>query len=360
MTSTLKELAKVSGVSVATVSRALNGRPGVSDATRDRLRALADELDYVPSAAAQTLVTSRSHLVGVVLDTGADHPDLQHPFFQSVLAGLRRCMADNGFDLMLFATDLRGDDTQSLLSRCRRYQVDGLVLVAVDTRGPEFEKVERSSLPCVTVDLDFAGIRTADVASDNVEGAALAVQHLAALGHTKIATIAVPTRLKPGRERLVGYREALNRLGLEYRADYVVPGDGYPRSGASATKHLLELQPRPTAIFVGADLMAIGALQATAQLGVRVPDDVAIVGFDDIPLATLTQPPLSTVRQDAIGLGVAAARALMNLLGEASATQTKILLPVELVVRETCGGAPSPSDRSSGDYYDDFVQEVTD
>jgi LacI family transcriptional regulator len=276
-------------------------------------------------------------LVGVVLDTGMGHPDLQHPFFQSVLAGLRSRLGEEGFDLMLLATGHGGKSARSsLLGRCRHYRMDGLVLVAVDTRGAELEKVARSDVPCVTVDLDLSGSRTVDVASDNVGGAALAVRHLHSLGHERIGLIAVPRGIKPGRERLEGYQQELRRLCIPYRPEYVVDGDGYPDSGGRCLELLLSRRRPPSAVFVAADLMAAGALRAASQLGVRVPEDVAIVGFDDIPLAALTQPPLTTIRQDAVGLGVAAADALLDLL-HPGPPSTGLRLPVELVVRETCG-----------------------
>jgi LacI family transcriptional regulator len=334
----VKQLAQLCGVSTATISRALNGLPGVGTETRERVLRLAAELDYVPSAAARTLVTKRSHLLGVVLDTGEGHPDLQHPFFQEALAGFKRHASDEGFDLMLFSSSRGAAHTRSLLSRCRQHHVDGLVLVAVDSSSDELAKVESADLPCVALDIDFAGVRTAHVASDNVGGAALAVRHLHSLGHMQIGTISIPQRRKPGRERLSGYRQELERLGLPFRAEYVVEGDEYYESGIVAMSRLLELTDPPTGVFVATDLMAAGALRGALEAGARVPDAVSIVGFDDIPLASLTHPLLTTIRQNAFGLGTAAARALIDLLNDPEAEPTSTVLPVELIVRGTSGG----------------------
>src|SRR3712207_2671075 len=209
--STIHELAKRSGVSVATVSRALNGYPDVRDETRKRVLEVARELDYMPSAAARSLVTKRSQVIGVLLDTGAGHPDIHHPFFQDVLVGLKHGVGAGGFDLLLFATDLPGNgfETPSVLRRAKHHRVDGVVLMGVDPHDPEVQKLVRSKIACVAVDADLVGPRTGYVMSDNVEGARLAVRHLYELGHRRIATIAGPTETRPGVDRLLGFRQEL-------------------------------------------------------------------------------------------------------------------------------------------------------
>jgi LacI family transcriptional regulator len=333
---TIKELARLSGVSAGTVSRALNGYTDVSPETRERVIRLAEELDYTPTAAARTLVMARSHVVGVFLDTGEGHPDVQHPFFHEVLGGLKDMLGPAGFDLLLFASEQPGNGygPHSYLKRARHHRVDGTVLMGVDTSDPEVERLLRSDIPCVGVDVVLSGRRNASVMSDNAEGAAMAVRHLAQLGHRRIATITGLIETAPARDRLRGYRDEIQRQGLAYRDDYVRYGDYYAESGAEAMAELLELPEPPTAVFAASDLMAAGALGALGRAGLRVPEDVALVGFDDILLAGLTQPPLTTLRQDKQGLGAAAGEALVALLeeedGEAQAATT---LPVELVVR---------------------------
>src|SRR5919197_77841 len=226
---TIQELAAKSGVSVATVSRALNGSTEISEATRKRILSLAEELDYTPSAAARTLVQRRSHVIGVILETGPGHPDLLHPFFQQVLVGLKQGAGARGYDLLLFASDEPGHG--------------------------------------------IGGPRTGYVMSENREGAMLAVRHLVELGHERIATITGTLRSRPGADRLEGYREELARAGLELRDEYIVEGDYYDESGYRGTLHLLELDEPPTAIFSASDLMAAGALRDANEVGAHVPED---------------------------------------------------------------------------------------
>jgi LacI family transcriptional regulator len=337
---TIQQLAAQSGVSVATVSRALNGSPEVSDATRDRILELARKLDYTPSAAARTLVKRRSHVVGVVLETGPGHPDLLHPFFQEVLVGLKHGAGARGYDLLLFATDEPGNGfggTHSYLRRAEHHGVDGAIVMGFDGTDPEIAKLAGSGMPCVAVDADLDGARTGYVMSENREGAALAVRHLHELGHERIATITGTLGTRPGADRLEGYRSAIAALGLPPRYEYVVEGDFYDESGYRGTRELLELAEPPTAIFAASDLMAAGALRAASELNVSVPGDLAVVGFDDIALASLITPQLTTVRQDMEALGEAAADALAQMMEDPEAEPARTLVPTKLVVRVSSG-----------------------
>jgi LacI family transcriptional regulator len=327
-------------VSVATVSRVLNDYDDVSATTRERVLKLAEELEYTPTAAARSLVTKRSYVVGVVLSTGVDHPDIQHPFFQEVLVGLKRRLGAGGYDLLLLANEESGNafGTHSYLQRCRHHRVDGVVLMGAEAGEPDVQKLARSTIPCVAVDLDLVGRRTGFVISDNARGADLAIEHLHELGHDRIATINGPTQARVGMDRLMGYRQALGRLGLPYRDDYVRDGDFYFESGSIAMQELLSLPEPPTAVFAASDLMAAGAIRAVEQAGLAVPADIAVVGFDDIQLAAMMQPALTTIRQNKLGLGSAAAEALLRMIERDGAPPPGITLPVELVVRASSGG----------------------
>ncbi|MFL5967240.1 MAG: LacI family DNA-binding transcriptional regulator [Gaiellaceae bacterium] len=338
----MHEVSKLSGVSVSTVSRVFNGYADVSTATRERVLAAAQTLDYAPSAAARTLVRRRSQLLGVVLFTGYEHPDLGHPFFQEVLVGLKRGIGALGYDVLLFATEQPGTNDgrpHSYVRRARHHHVDGVVLMGVDRKDPEVEKLLASDIPIVAVDIDIAGPHASYVTSDNVGGARLAVRHLASLGHKRIATIGGAQDTKPGSDRMLGYRAELHALGLPARAEYECVGDFYFESGEVAMRELLALRDRPTAVFAAADMMAIGAIHAAQTAGARVPEDIAVVGFDDIEMAPLLKPALTTIRQDKIGLGVAAARAAVEQIENPDVTPPALTLPVELVVRASCGSA---------------------
>ena len=312
----------------------------MSPATRERVLAVARKLDYAPSAAARTLVKRQSQLIGVVLFTGYEHPDIHHPFFQEVLVGLKHGIGELGYDLLLFATEQPGSNQgrpHSYLRRARQHGVDGIVVMGVDRDDPEVEKLVRSPVPVIAVDLDVSGDHTSYVASDNIGGARLAVRHLHGLGHTRIATIAGPADTKPGADRILGYRAEMNALGLEIHPGYVAEGDFYAESAERLMQSLLRRRTPPTAVFAAADMMAVGAIQAIQAAGLSVPGDVAIVGFDDIRLAELLSPPLTTIRQDMVGIGLAAGRALVEQIENPDSTPPVLTLPVELVVRASCG-----------------------
>jgi LacI family transcriptional regulator len=344
---TIREVAEASGVSVSTVSRVFNGYEDVSAKTRERVLASANKLDYAPSVAARTLVKRRSQLIGVVLFTGDERPDIHHPFFQEVLVGLKHGIGVEGYDLLLFATEqpgATGGRSHSYARRARQHGVDGIVLMGVDRNDPEVTKLVDGTIPVVGVDLDVAGDHTTFVASDNIGGARVAVRHLHSLGHTRIAHIAGPLHTKPGADRLLGYRAELRALGLEGDSAYEVEGDFYTPSGEAAMRTLLQLSKPPTAVFAASDLMAVGAIRALLAAGLSVPGDVAVVGFDDIRLAELVVPSLTTVRQDMVGIGNAAARALVEQIEDSDATPPVLTLPVELVVRESCGAATAAAE----------------
>ena len=333
---TIRQLARLSGVSVGTVSRALNGYADVRPETRERIMRLADELDYTPAAAARSLVTQRSHVIGLVLDTGEGNPDLQHPFFHEVIVGLKDHIGASGFDLLLFASERPGNGygPHSYLKRCRHHNVDGVVLMGTDPEDPEVRRVVASELPTAGVDAELDGPNTTFVISDNVFGARAAVRHAYDLGHRRIATITGLLHTRPGMDRLRGYREELGACGLEYREDYVARGDYYTESGRRAMAGLLALDEPPTAVFAASDMMALGAIRTASDAGLSVPGDVSLIGFDDMQLADHMNPPLTTLRQDKQGLGRAVGAALVEMIeADGVAATSSVTLPVELVER---------------------------
>jgi LacI family transcriptional regulator len=321
------------------VSRVLNDYPDVAPETRERVRAAIREQRFVPDRMARGLATGRSHVIGVVLETGAGHPHLQHPFFQEVLVGLREALAASGYDLLLLSGD--GSDgaieEHAYLQRMRHHRVDGVLLMGADPRGDQIEEVIVSRIPCMAVDLEVRGGRAGYVTSDNVGGSALAARHLHELGHRRIAFIGGTASTKAGADRLLGFLGERDRLGLPERPDYLEEGDFYPPSGHAAMSRLLDLPEPPTAVAVASDLMAAGAMQAIGERGLRVPDDVAVAGFDDIQIAPLLRPSLTTIRQDKAGLGAAAADALGRLISDPEMEPPVLTMPVELVVRDSSG-----------------------
>nr|WP_231134920.1 LacI family DNA-binding transcriptional regulator [Motilibacter deserti] len=335
-------MSRRSGVSVSTVSRALNGYSDVSAATRQRVQELARELGYSPSEAARTLVRRRSTMVGVVWDPGFRQP-APHPFLHEVLDGVRYGLGTRGYDTLLLAPvlDEAAQDPEAYVRRARQLSLAGVVVMGVDPAQPCVSGLIDSSVPVVLVDIDQQGSRTVRLTSDNVGGAALAARHLHATGRRRLACITGPLDLPTSGDRLRGFREELAALGVALPGELVEAGDFFYDGGAAAMRRLLELPERPDGVFVCGDLMALGAMTAVAEAGLRVPEDVAIVGFDDVPAAAYARPALTTVRQDVPGFGAAAAEQILALTASGTDAEPAgpVVLETSLVVRASCGAA---------------------
>jgi len=337
---TIRELAGQAGVSVMTVTRILGGDAGIDAETRERVLKLVRELEVTSDVSTATITDMPSQVIGVILDTSG-HVDLHHPVFGDALDGLKEVIAEGGYDMLFFTggTPAGSIRTYDYLERCRRHHVDGMILMGVGRSFPEIQKLVRSEVPCVGVELDLTGPMTGFVISDNVDGAKVAVRHLHDLGRRKIATITGMTYTRPGRDRLTGYRDQIEELGLSQHSEYIQSGDFYEPSGFTAMESLLALADPPDAVFCASDMMAVGAIGAAKAAGLKVPEDVAIIGFDDAPFAAAFSPAISTIRQDKVGLGRAAGEQVMALIDDPKATPPKLMLPVELVVRESSAGS---------------------
>lgn len=313
---------------------------------RERVLKVATELDYTPNAAARTLVLKHSNLIAVVIRTGDDR-EFEHPFYQVVLDGIKHHATKRGYDVYILshAGEIYGEDSDYFVTRVRRHQAEGAIVMGV--REKDIEELVKMKLPVTTVDFEPTAKldkKVGFVQSDNFAGAELATTHLYSLGRKRIAHIAGELYTAPGMKRLAGYRNALERAGLTFRDDYVVEGDFTSESGCQAMRKLLALDERPDAVFVACDMMALGAMRAVHDLGLRIPEDVAIVGFDDIHFASLSVPALTTIRQHKEEIGEKACEALIDLIEERRVDPPRVTLPVDLVVRESCGGGRQTSD----------------
>jgi LacI family transcriptional regulator, galactose operon repressor len=333
---TIGDIATRSGVSTATVSRVLNGTAVVSPVTRDRVEAAMRELDYRPRAAARTLARQRSHLVAVVTATGI-HSAFQHPFFQGVLEGLGSTLREAGYDLLLVQNETvwGGPPDVDYARRALDHQVDGVVLLGLLADDGGARLLLQAGVAAVAVEWEGAG-DVARVSSDNRAGGVIAARHLHETGRTRLATIAgIPTS-SSGRDRLDGFLAAAAELGIPVPPERIVHGDFHYESGRTGMRQLLALPSPPDAVFAASDVMAIAAIHEAQEAGLAVPRDVAVVGFDDVPLAALVRPALTTVHQDRLGLGKAAAEALLQLHSHPhDEPLPATVLPVKLVVRDS-------------------------
>jgi LacI family transcriptional regulator len=270
--------------------------------------------------------------------------EFDHPFFGPVFRGIRGRLVSAGCDLLLCGNRpvRRGDPTRAAaLARTIERGADALIVWGLGWDDPEVEPILSSEVSVVFIDLDPIGRRAGYVMSDNVAAMASVVSHLHDTGRKRIAHICGPQNTRPGPDRLFGYRSELDRLGLPAPAEYIEQGDYYHHSAYEAAKRLLALPGRPDAITCASDTMAIGAMVAIAETGLRIPDDIAVTGFDDASFAAGMKPSMTTVRQDAAGMGTAAAEAILRMLESPDEPPPTSVVSAELVIRESSGPAAS-------------------
>jgi DNA-binding LacI/PurR family transcriptional regulator len=331
---TLEEVAVAAGVSRATVSRVVNGLDRVSPQTRRSVMKAVDELGYTPNRVARSLVTGRADSVALVIPEPTSIL-FGHPFFQQLMAGISQVLSAADKQPVLLTAPGRGEE-----SRLERYlttaQTDGVLLVSLHGNDSLPAVLARRGVPTVVGGRPRdEGFTYVDV--DNVRGAASAVRHLLGQGRRRIATITGPLDMAVGADRLAGYRNAIQEGGLRRDPGLEADGQFEQDGGREAMERLLDRTPGLDAVFCASDLMAAGALRALRRAGRRVPDDVAIVGFDDSPIAQTTEPPLSSVQQPTEEMGREMARLLLAAIaGERIAR--RVVLDTTLIVRGSSGG----------------------
>ncbi|PTM59186.1 LacI family DNA-binding transcriptional regulator [Desmospora activa] len=336
MAVTIKDIAKAAGVSVTTVSRALNGYRDIHPNTRKRVLKIAQELNYRPSGIARSLVMKRSQTIGLIVSE-MTHSRMGHHFLFDVICGVNDQATTLGYDLILATTSPHEQQVVPYMELCHRRQLDGVILLGVRTHDPYLQEVLQSSIPCVLIDVPVSGERCSHVTLDNREGAHQAVAHLIRDGHRHIGFINGHREAFVSEERLQGYRLALKEAGLtgEERVFY---GDFDEASGSEGARRLLAEHPDLTALFCASDLMAIGAMRELKAMGKKVPQDISVIGFDDIDLAHYVTPALSTVHQPRYQFGTQAVDVIVNLLkGE---KEEPVVLAPELLIRESSGSMP--------------------
>jgi LacI family transcriptional regulator len=326
---TIHDVAARAGVSVATVSRVLNGKSLVREETSRAVLAVASALRYVPNVAARALSIRRSHAVGIVL------PDVHGEFFSEVIRGIDVAARHSGYHILVSGSHSNANETLEVLEAMRG-RVDGLIVMAPDVSPEQLRDQLAPDQPLVLLNSND-GDHDA-VAIDNAAGARLMMEHLIALGHSRIAFIRGPAHNIDARERLRGYRLAIRRLHGSTTAAIECPGDFTEQSGHEATLRLLQSKERPTAIFAANDSMAVGALAALAESGVTVPGEMAVAGFDDIPIARYVSPPLTTISIDISGLGRRAFALLLDAIAQTRTGEARReRAEVALVVRASSG-----------------------
>jgi DNA-binding LacI/PurR family transcriptional regulator len=323
----IRDIARLAGVSTATVSKVLNNYTEVSDATKARILKIVEEVGYIPNSSARALSTKRTWLIGIVYSEHL-HIGLEHNYFSGVLEAFKTEVESLGYDVVFIS----GKDI-GYLKRCQVRNVDGVFVVTADMMDTGLTELFDSKIKCVTTDVPYKSIPL--VYSDNRQGSILAIDHLIQLGHRRIAHIAGPLTTIAGQERLDGYRQGLVNAGIEFDASLVIEAAEYDsNSGYECMKKLLKLPQRPTAVYVMCDLTALGVIHAINECGLKVGEDISVVGFDDIELASHIHPALTTVKQDRKAIGKALAQILNKSINHEK-VDVRTLIDTELVVRES-------------------------
>ncbi|NTV65232.1 MAG: LacI family transcriptional regulator [Oscillochloris sp.] len=333
---TIEEIARLADVSRSTVSRVLNNHPSVRPQVRARVLDVMRAQDYTPNAAARSLASARSHVLGLVIPRSAAQI-FTDPFFALALQGINEACVACGYFLML--SMVTAEREEGFYEQVLRGQhLDGILMLSSDIDDPLLPRLHRDRVPLVLIGQHPYLERIVSVDVDNQAGAHTAVEHLIRLGHRRIATISGPLMMTAGLARRDGYQQALLAAGIPICPDLQVEGDFTQEGGYAAMRRLLALAERPQAVFVASDTMAFGAMRALSEAGLRAPGDLALIGFDDLPAAAYSSPPLTTVHQPIGELGAGAVRILINLIETPESPPPQIsLLQAKLVVRASCG-----------------------
>jgi len=326
---TLKMVAERAEVSVNTASRAINNKPDINEETKKKVLKIAQELGYVQNATAVALRTRKTGTIGVVI------ADNRNPFYAEVLNGMEIAAREKNYHIILANTqrDYRKEEEAINLLRAKR--VDGLLIAPVQDRDDDIKKLIEANIPFVIVGRDFENIEVDAVYNDEVKGGFLATEYLIKKGHKRIALIDGYLYKSPAKGRLEGYKKALNKYKISLDESLISVGDINIENGYERTKQMLGKNLDFTAIFAYNDMMAFGSMQAIKEKGLRIPEDIGLVGYDDIPFSSLISPALTTIRLKKQELGIESVKLLLSHINGNREKPKKIMLDVDIIVRKT-------------------------
>ncbi|MFZ6814012.1 LacI family DNA-binding transcriptional regulator [Undibacterium sp. Rencai35W] len=332
---TMKQVAEKARVSTTTVSHVINNTRVVSEDARERVLSVIQELRYIPSAVARSLKNDKTHTLGMMI------PNNSNPYFAEVIQGIEDESFRLGYNIILCNSY---DDPKKQAAYTRvlmEKRIDGLILVSSGIDLELTQLLADEAIPKVLVDREVPGVAADFIEADHEQGGYLATKYLLDLGHRRIACVSGPKTLLPSGDRVSGYLRALKEASIDFNSDYLAHSDFTSQGGFSAFQQLLALPDRPTAIFASNDLMAIGGLCAAQQAGVRIPEELSVIGYDDIALASFSTPPLTTIAQPKYEIGVLTARVLVNRIVNAELPLRREMLETKLTVRQSTGPAPA-------------------
>jgi LacI family transcriptional regulator len=327
---TLKDIAIRAGVSVNTVSRALRNKPDINDETKKRIIEIAERLGYTPNVLAKSLRSKKSKTIGVVI------ADISSPFYSNVVKGIEDGAQEKGYSIILSNTDEQYKKEEKAVQVLLEKRIDGLLITPVQEENRDILDLKEKGIPLVLVGRHFDNIQTNYIVTEDIIGGFLATEHLIKKGHRRILHINGPMHISSASERLAGYKRALLEYGLEYDQRLVRGNTVEMEEANKLTKKIISEGFNFTAIFAYADVLALGAMHALSEAKLRIPDDIAVVGYDDIEFARISHPPLTTVRIPRYRLGKKAINLLVEkIIKKGSRKLHQVVIKPELVIRES-------------------------
>jgi len=326
---TLRMVAEKAGVSINTASRAINNKPDINIETKKLVLKIAKELGYIRNAAAVALRTNKTGTIGVIIE------DNRNPFYAEVLNGMEVAAREKNYHIILTNTQIDYKKEEEAINLLLAKRVDGLLIAPVQDRDDDIKKLIDANIPFVIVGRDFENIELDAVYNNEVKGGFLATEYLIKKGHKRIALIDGFLYKSPAKGRLEGYKKALKKYGISMDDALVSVGDIDIKDGYHRTKQMLEKDLDFTAIFAYNDMMAFGAMQAIKEKGLRIPQDIGLVGYDDIPFSSFISPPLTTIRLRKQDLGAESVKLLLSHINGKLKKMKKVMLDVELITRGT-------------------------
>lgn len=328
---TMEDIAKRVDVSINTVSRALNDKPDINDQTKEEILRIADELNYQPNRFAQGLRSSKTSTLGVIV------ADIMNPFFSALLKGVEKAAREEGYSIIVQDTDEKYENEQSAIQTTLSEQVDGLLITPVQTNQGTIIDLKGSELPFVLLGRHFEDLDTHYVVTDDVQGEKAATEHLIERGHERIAIVNGPTHISSSRERLRGFRRAMSEHDIATSDFAILEGNVTMEDGFETGKKLIASSPRPTAVLCYSDFVAMGVIKAARDAGLKIPEEMAVVGYDDVFFSTCLEVPLTTVRIPKKKLGRRAFYALKELIdgGDGNPDYHEEKIDTELLIRQS-------------------------
>jgi LacI family transcriptional regulator len=329
--STLKEVAQLAGVSTATVSNALNETKYVSEEVKDKINRAIEELNYQPNIVAKSLRVQESRIIGVLIS------DVANPFFSIVVRGIEEELSKSNYSILLCNTDSSVEKERKYLEVMIGKRVDGLVVSSAGNTGDYFRSLDKTGVPIVFLNRCPEFMNSDVIMTNNIQGAYSATEHLIRHGYGKIAIITGPSSISTGKDRLIGYKRALEDYGVALSDPLVKEGSFTIQSGYDKMKELMEQDSKPDAVFISNNSMTLGAYKYLKEAGIRIPDQIAVLGYDDPDWADIVEPPITTVRQPAYQLGVHAANLMLARINEKQVKREIMYMDTTLIIRRSCG-----------------------